>query len=75
MKLSMQDAVDMRPDILAWDGVDTKDAKAVAKANGVAYMLAPHENERDWSIADLRYKYYIIDKNGVYQRINESKGF
>lgn len=74
MRMSMQDAVDMRPEILAWDGIHTADRQAVAKATNAAYLYAPHESERDWTMADLRYKYYIIDKDGYYRRRNESQG-
>ncbi len=73
MRVSMQDAVEMRPEILTWDGIKTDDRAAVAKATNAAYLYAPNEGERDWSMADLRYKYYII-KDGYYRRRNEPQG-
>jgi hypothetical protein len=68
MKTKLEDFVDLYPQTLCYDGVHTGDREGMARINDMISGLLPDRSERDWSIADLRYEYYRIDKEGFYRR-------
>jgi hypothetical protein len=68
MKIKLEDWIDMYPQVMCWDGVHTGDRETITHLSTMVSGLLPSRSERDWSIADMRYEYYAIDKDGFYRR-------